>query len=134
MARPEATGQKIAHAAGAAANATADDSEPEDDSEPPDGNKTTDGRLAFDWIEIDELRQIMGDCARSTVYEDPELQALAVRFAEPGRRTKRVRWLRHEAHALVKRRLKQRDAAAETVRQDIAARRERRRAKRRVAG
>jgi hypothetical protein len=121
MARPEVTGRKMVDAVGVAPNKTAADDETADD----DG---------FDWIDINELRRIMGDCSRSSVYEDPELQALAVRFAEPGRRTKRVRWLRPEAHALVKRRLQQRDAAAEAVRREITARRERRKAKRRITG
>jgi hypothetical protein len=88
----------------------------------------------FDWLDINGVRQAMGDCARSTVYEDPELQALAVRFAEPGRRAKRVRWLRPEVNALVVRRLEQRDAEAETVKQETIARRERRKAKHRITG
>jgi len=104
---------------------------PRDESEPLDRVEQQE-TCDFDWIDINEVRQINGGSSRSSVYEDPDLQALAVRFAEPGRRAKRVRWLRHEVRALVQHRLDRRDAEAAAVREQVIARRDRRRAKTRI--
>ena len=50
----------------------------------------------FDWITLPKVQKLLGDPSKSSVYDDPELRALAVNFTEPGRRVGRVRWRQHE--------------------------------------
>jgi hypothetical protein len=121
MARPEVTGKKV-RAAGVATNETNDDAETDELDDD------------FDWIDIAEVQRMNGGSSRSTVYDDPEIRALAVSFTDPGRRVGRVRWRRHEMAALILSRIARRDAEAEAVRARITAQQERRKAKRRITG
>jgi hypothetical protein len=84
-----------------------------------------------DLIGRDEVRRLLGDPSVSTLYSDPEVRALALPLTEPGKRVKRVRWLRREILELRRRRISKARENAEAVRRDVVERNKRRREKRR---
>jgi hypothetical protein len=82
-------------------------------------------------IDATRVREKLGGVSMSTLYDDPEVMALKITMTASGRRSKRARWLEHEIDALVCERIARSRVDAETVRQEVIARNERRRAKRR---
>ena len=78
-----------------------------------------------------EVDRIMGGQSPSTRSADPEQRALAIKMTEPGRRTKRVRWLKSEILELRRRRIEAARANSEAVRQRVTEQNERRAARRR---
>jgi hypothetical protein len=81
-------------------------------------------------IDGPEVDRLMGGQSPSTRYADPEQRALAIPMTEPGRRTKRVRWLKSEILELRRKRIEAARANAETVRQQVVEQNQRRIAKR----
>jgi hypothetical protein len=82
-------------------------------------------------IDLTVTRGIMGNISISTAYEDPDLMALKIGMTAPGRRNRMVRFIRREVHALRAQRVARAEAAASTVRAQVEARVELRRAKQR---
>jgi siroheme synthase (precorrin-2 oxidase/ferrochelatase) len=83
-------------------------------------------------IDLGETRKIMGDVSISSAYEDPELMALRISMTPPGRRTRMVRFIKREIHALRAERVARAEANAENVRAEVEARVEQRRARQRL--
>jgi hypothetical protein len=77
-----------------------------------------------------EVDLIMGGQSPSTRNADPDQRALAIKMTEPGRRTKRVRWLKSEVLELRSKRIEAARANSETVRQQVTEQNERRAARR----
>jgi hypothetical protein len=84
-----------------------------------------------DLIDGPEVDRIMGGQSPSTRNADPDQRALAISMTEPGKRTKRVRYLRSEVLDLRRQRIEAARKSAEAVRQRVIAQNERRVAKRR---
>jgi hypothetical protein len=78
-----------------------------------------------------EVDRLMGGQSPSTRFADPEQRALAIKMTEPGRRTKRVRWLKPEILELRRQRIEAARANSEAVRQRVIEQNERRAARRR---
>jgi hypothetical protein len=83
-------------------------------------------------ITVDEMRKIMGGISISTAYVDSDLMALKINMTPPGRRTKRVRFIQREVHALRAERAERSAADATNVRAQIEARVAQRRDKQRL--
>ena len=77
-----------------------------------------------------EVDRIMGGQSPSTRSADPEQRALAIKMTEPGRRTKRVRWLLSEILDLRRKRIEAARANADGVRQRVIEQNARRNARR----
>ena len=84
----------------------------------------------LDLIDRDEVRRIMGGMSRTASYDDPDVAALAVPMTDSERT--QWRWLRHEIVGLVQTRIAKRDAQAAAIRAEVAARRERSLARKRI--
>jgi len=81
-------------------------------------------------IDGPEVDRLMGGQSPSTRYADPEQRALAIPMTEPGRRTKRVRWLKSEILELRRQRIAAARSNAAAVRQQVIEQNERRVSKR----
>src|SRR4051794_14556861 len=85
-----------------------------------------------DLILLDEVRLLTGR-SRSSIYADPTFPLpVKVGGADATSRAGRVRWLRHEIENWVQARIADRDAHAAARRQELLAKLEQRRAKRRL--
>jgi hypothetical protein len=84
-----------------------------------------------DLIDGPAVDRIMGGQSPSTRNADPDQRALAIKMTEPGRRTKRVRWLKSEILELRRKRIEAARANSENVRQRVIEQNERAAAKRR---
>jgi hypothetical protein len=81
-------------------------------------------------IDGPEVDEIMGKQSPSTRNADPEQRALAINMTEPGKRSKRVRWLRSQVLELRRRRIEAAQVNADAVRQRVIEQNERRAVKR----
>jgi hypothetical protein len=83
-------------------------------------------------IVFNEVRKIMGGPSTSSAYEDASLMALKISMSPPGRRSKRVRFIRREVLELRAQRVAAAEASAETIKKEVEERVERRREKQRL--
>jgi hypothetical protein len=92
------------------------------------------GRIRDDdeLIDLDETRKIMGGVSVSTIYDDPEIQALKISMTPPGRRVRMIRFIRREVAALRAERVARAEANAPNIRAQTEARVEQRRARQRL--
>jgi len=93
----------------------------------------TTGRIRDDdeLIDLGETLSIMGGPSVSTAYEDAELMALKISMTPPGRRTRMVRFIKREVHALRAERVARAEAKAAGVLAEVEARVKQRRARQR---
>lgn len=82
-------------------------------------------------IDLGETRKIMGGISVSTAYVDAGLMALKIPMTPAQRRTRMVRFIKREVHALRAERVARAEANAATVRAEVEARVEQRRARQR---
>jgi hypothetical protein len=81
-------------------------------------------------IDGPEVDRIMGGQSPSTRNADPDQRALAIPMTEPGKRTKRVRYLLSEILELRRKRIEAARVNADAVRQRVIEQNERRAARR----
>ena len=82
-------------------------------------------------IDLDETRKIMGGVSVSSAYTDAELMALKIPMTPGERRTRMVRFIKREVHALRAERVARAKANAAMVKAEVEARVEQRRARQR---
>ena len=82
-------------------------------------------------IDLDETRKIMGGVSVSSAYANAELMALKISMTPGGRRTRMVRFIKCEVHALRAERVARAKANAAMVKAEVEARVEQRRVRQR---
>jgi hypothetical protein len=98
-----------------------------------DNNAGTKSRILPDdeLIDLPVTLGIMGGPSVSSAYEDEELMALKISMSPPGRRTRRIRFIKREVLALRAQRVALATAAAPNVQAQVQASVELRRARQR---